>query len=424
MRGALTTLRAYVTTLWASHRFRSRASFERWQARRLQNWLETAAPRVAACADLTARLDAFPIIDKRTVMDRFEAFNVAGITAAEGWTAFAGDRRIGPFTVGASTGTSGNRGLFVIDETERFTWLGVILAKALPSFWRRRERVAVILPLHTRLYEAANETRRLTMRFFDLGQPLESWIDALEAERPTVLIAPPKVLRRLAERRTSLRPRRVFSAAETLEPTDRRLIEARFGAPLHEIYMATEGLLGVTCRLGRMHLAEDAVHFEFEPVDAAGDLVTPIITHFRRTTQIMARYRMNDLLRLSPAPCPCGSPLRAVDEIVGRMDDVFHLPGATGPVMLTPDVLRNAVVDADRRIDDFRLHQASAEDVRLILPEALPEETLSAARHALEALFACHGARARLTVERAPLAPDPVRKLRRVENRSGERPRA
>ena len=422
MRGVLATLRAYLTTRWAANRFRSRASFERWQARHMRHWLEHAAPRVAACADLPPRLDAFPIIDKRAVMDRFEAFNVPGITAAEGWAAFAGDRRVGTFTVGASTGTSGNRGLFVIDETERFTWLGVMLAKALPTFWRRTERVAVILPLHTRLYEAANETRRLTMRFFDLGRPLESWIDDLEAERPTVLIAPPKVLRLLAERGTSLRPRRVFSAAETLEPTDRRLIEAWFGAPLLEIYMATEGLLGVTCRLGRMHLAEDAVHFEFEPVDVASDLVTPIITNFRRTTQIMARYRMNDLLRLSPAPCPCGSPLRAVDEIVGRMDDVFHLTGAAGPVMLTPDVLRNAVVDADRRIDDFRLHRESANDVRLLLPDALPDDTLTAARRALETLFERHGARAHLAVERAHLVPDPGRKLRRVENRAGERP--
>ncbi|TIX93818.1 MAG: CoF synthetase, partial [Mesorhizobium sp.] len=110
-------------------------------------------------------------------------------------------------------------------------------------------------------------------------------------------------------------------------------------------YMATEGLFAVTCRQGGLHLAEDSVFFEFEP---AGDgLVTPLVTAFRRQTQIMARYRMNDLLRLSEQPCNCGSPLRCVDEVVGRMDDVFRLESVAGQVLLTPDILRNAVLKAD-----------------------------------------------------------------------------
>ena len=115
--------------------------------------------------------------------------------------------------------------------------------------------------------------------------------------------------------------------------------------------MATEGLFAVSCREGRLHLAEDSIHFEFEP--AGGGLVTPLITAFRRRTQIMARYQMNDLLRLSETPCRCGSPLRAVDEVVGRMDDVFRLPSAQGDILVTPDTVRNAVLKVDRRIDDF-----------------------------------------------------------------------
>ena len=68
---------------------------------------------------------------------------------------------------------------------------------------------------------------------------------------------------------------------------------------------------------------------------------------------------MNDLLRLSSTPCPCGSPLQAVAQIEGRSDDILSLPArtGTGEVFITPDILRNAIVDADRRIDDFRLVQ-------------------------------------------------------------------
>ncbi|TGU70391.1 CoF synthetase, partial [Mesorhizobium sp. M1C.F.Ca.ET.144.01.1.1] len=135
-----------------------------------------------------------------------------------------------------------------------------------------------------------------------------------------------KMLRHLAAENFRLRPKRVFSASETLDPVDRPVIESFFRLPLDQIYMATEGLFAVTCRKGGLHLAEDSVFFEFEP--AGEGLVTPLVTAFRRRTQIMARYRMNDLLRLSGQPCGCGSPLRCVDEIVGRIDDVFRLGSA------------------------------------------------------------------------------------------------
>ncbi len=109
--------------------------------------------------------------------------------------------------------------------------------------------------------------------------------------------------------------------------------------------MATEGLLGVTCAHGRLHLTEDCMHFSFE--EKAGGLSLPIISDFSRKTQIMARYRLNDLLRLSAEPCSCGSPLQVVDEVVGREDDIFYLQGDDGPlVALTPDILRNTIVDA------------------------------------------------------------------------------
>ncbi|TIT74383.1 MAG: CoF synthetase, partial [Mesorhizobium sp.] len=51
--------------------------------------------------------------DKALLMARFEDFNIHGITAAEAWAALTRDGRVGSLTVGASTGTSGNRGLFV-----------------------------------------------------------------------------------------------------------------------------------------------------------------------------------------------------------------------------------------------------------------------------------------------------------------------
>ena len=128
----------------------------------------------------------------------------------------------------------------------------------------------------------------------------------------------------------------------------------------------------------------------------------------------MVRYRMNDLLRLQDEPCPCGSPLQAVAQVEGRLDDLLLLPREGGTIPVTPDVLRNAIVDADRRIDDFRLVQTGADRLELSLTSALPAE---AAKAALKNLLAAMGARAEIDVVIAPQLEVGAHKLRRVERR-------
>ncbi|UVK37710.1 CoF synthetase [Mesorhizobium sp. AR10] len=418
MNGLGEAFRSFAVTRWVSRK--SRKDFERWQARALRHWLDRDLPRAPFYGKAPLHLGALPVIDKAVLMADFERFNISGISAAEAWNAVAGDGRIGKLTVGASTGTSGNRGLFVISEAEKYRWLGSLLAKAMPDLLWRRQRVAVILPQNTGLYDSARTSRRIDLSFFDLTLGPERWRLALEDFAPTVIIAPPKMLRHFATENFRLKPLRIFSAAETLDTVDRPVIEAFFGRALDQIYMATEGLFAVTCRQGGLHLAEDSVFFEFEPV---GDgLVTPLVTAFRRQTQIMARYRMNDLLRLSKAPCRCGSPLRTVDEIVGRMDDAFRLASAHGQILVTPDILRNAVLKADRRIDDFRLIQTAPDTVELRLPPGLANEAAAAALAGVRALLASRQATVSVELVRAPLPLDTTRKLRRVECRLGAAP--
>ncbi|WP_116085183.1 CoF synthetase [Tropicimonas sp. IMCC34011] len=384
----------------------SRARFEAWQARRLARWLTRDLPRAPFYAKAPDRLTDLPVTDKAILMADFVAFNSRGVTAEAAWDAIEDDSRIGDLTVGASTGTSGNKGLYVIDEAERADWLGAILAKALPDIWRRAERVAILLPTHTRLYDAANGAGRTRLRFFDLKAGPGAWENDLVRFAPTTLVAPPSVLMHLAGRMAP--PRRCFSAGEVLDPADRPAIEDWLGGTLGQIYMATEGLLGVTCPHGTLHLAEDATLFELEP--AGEGLVSPLVTGFRRHVQIMARYRMNDLLRLSEAPCPCGSPLLAVEEVVGRMDDALRIGG----VLLTPDILRNAVIGADRRISDFRLEQTGPETLRLSLEAHAPEDAKREAAGALEGLLAGRGISASVEVREGWPAEAPGEKRRRV----------
>lgn len=417
---------AFWRTRRLAARLRTRADVAAWQRRRLRRFLTGMVGRVPFYAGLAAReLGDLPLMDKAAVAAAFERLNVAGVTFEEARRALdRGEERVRGLIVGQSTGTSGNRGVYLLSEAERFTWLGTIAAKTLPGVPWARHRVAFVLPTFGLLYASASESGRFSVRFFDVGLGIERWRDALRAYAPDTLVAAPKILRALAEG-GGLHPSAVFSGAEVLDPIDRATIEAGFGVIVREIYMATEGLFGVACARGVLHLAEDIVAFEWGSVPGSGALAVPIVTDFTRSTQIVARYRMNDLLRLSDAPCACGSPLQAVASVEGRADDVFLLGGGAQRdlVTVTPDVIRNAVVDADRRILDFRVVQTGPRRVELSLARELAGDAAAAAAANLAAALAKAGA-GPVDVELRPGIEIPTdRKLRRVRRawQPGER---
>lgn len=410
-------IRAFVAARWRAARLRTRADLDAHQARSLADWLARDVPAVAFYQSRNIRsLSDLPVVEKAAHMASFEAFNRLGLSAEAGWAHFSAGTAPQGHHVGASTGTSGNRGLYLISTAERARWLGTILAKTLPRFPLERARVAIVLPQEAALYRQPGRGRLLALRFFDLNEGHADLPGRLATFRPDTVVAPPKILRFLAEAGALRGLRRCFSGAEVLDPPDRAIIEAHSGLKPGEIYMATEGLLATSCPLGRLHLAEDVVHFEFEPGPASSGLVAPVISDFSRSTQIMARYRMNDLLRLSRSACPCGSPFQAVEEVVGRHDDVllFRMPEHAAPVMITPDVVRNTILRAAPGITDFRCIQDGPASLRVALPPESGSGAVGAVREALAALIASRGVAVTLEIsDKAPLGL-PAVKLRRV----------
>lgn len=414
--GLIVAARAYARTRWLRRRLKSRARIEAWQARQLAKLGRHLVRHMPFYRGLGEALEGWPVLDKATMLSNFEALNAPGLSLDAIREAVAAGRpSVAGYPVGRSTGTSGNRGYYVISDAERFVWLGTLLAKALPDALWRRHRVALALPGISTLYRAAGSGSRIALGAFDLAEGMESWRDRLAAFAPDTIVAPPKVLRLLAED-GRLGATHIFSGAEVLDPLDRRVIEEATGRKVREIYMATEGLFGVACPHGTLHLAEDAMHFEWE--DGPDGLVAPVVTDFTRRTQAMARYRMNDLLQLDARPCPCGSALQPVRRIEGRQDDVFLCPDAGGTLRpVTPDVLRNAVVDADRRIDDFRIAQLGPAAIEVRLASDLPPEVDALVRANLAVLVERMGlAPFDITVARGIAVPFD-RKLRRVERR-------
>lgn len=370
-------------------------------------------------------LAEWPVIDKTVVNDNFAALNVAGITAGEARRAaeaalngMPGGGRVKGFIAGMSTGTSGNRGLYVVSGRERYRWLGTVLAKTVPDFPWVSHRIAVVMPGGAQLYSAAGESRRLQFRFFDVRDGIAPHRAALETFGPDIVVAPPKVLRLMAEAGFEITPCALFSGGEVLDPLDGRAVRDRYGIGVRSIYQATEGFLGVACEHGTMHLNEDVMLFEREPVAGGEGAFNPVITDLVRSSQAMVRYRMNDIL-VPGEPCTCGSPLTSIQRIEGRMDDVLLLPARSGvgSVSVLPSTIRDAILDAVPALTDFRAIQVAANAIEVRVPEGTGEPAASVLRNAVMAACRRSGAES-VDIAVAPGIETPLdRKVRRVERR-------
>jgi len=388
-------------------RFADRAALLRFQERRLASFLRRALPRAPFYRRWAGQpLAALPIVDKATVLGDFAAFNTRGVeleqALAEGLRAER-SRDFRPtldgLTVGLSSGTSGTRGVFLVSPGERARWAGVLLARLLSGgslrqlldVRRKPLRVAFFLRANSNLYETV-ASRRLDFTYHDLLEPLESHQERLNGRPPDLLVAPPTVLRRLAEAAAAgalrIAPRQILSVAEVLEPDDERRIAAVFGVPVGQVYQCTEGFLGASCPAGRVHLNEELLHVEPEWLDAGRRRFQPIVTDFSRTAQLIVSYRLDDVLLAAEGPCPCGRPSLSLEAIEGRADDVLWAAPAGQPQgaplsPVFPDVLRHAFARADGAgvLRDYRLEQHGGDwQIRLDAPESVIEDAKIAVR--------------------------------------------
>ena len=290
---------------------RDRRSLESIQQRWLGRVLRFVSERSAFYRPYThAAWPDWPKLDKSVWMENFDTLNTVHAVRAE-VSEIAEEaertrnfsRRWGRFTVGFSTGTSGSRGLFLASPAECATWAGTLLGKLLREGLFARERIALVLRAGATLYDAVG-VLGLQFRFFDQSRPWETTLRELDGFNPTVLVAPASALRLLTTSGARLQPRRVISVAEVLEPLDRTRIERHFGVTVEQIYQATEGLLGMSCEAGTVHLNEPYILVEPEWQDAGQTRFVPVITDLCRRVQPVIRYRLNDVLEIRREPCP------------------------------------------------------------------------------------------------------------------------
>lgn len=354
----------------------SREKLENWQVKKLNQQLKYIRKRSSYFQRMLENMEyinlsdlhLLPQMDKEMMMEHFDVLNTVHIHKSEAFEIAlkAEDTRdfspmIGDITVGLSSGTSGNRGLFLVSEEERNMWAGTILAKLLPDGLKSKERIAFFLRANSNLYGSVT-SKRISFAFFDLLDDLDVHVKRLNDSHPTILAAPPSMMRMLAVKKTEgilhILPKRIITMAEVLDPLDEAVIESAFGQRVHQVYQCTEGFLATTCSHGNLHLNEDIVIIEREYLEH--ERFSPIITDFTRKTQPIIRYKLNDILTLKKEGCSCGSPMTAIAQIEGRCDDIFYFKNKQDNLIpIFPDFIRRAVITASSFIKEYKVIQAA-----------------------------------------------------------------
>jgi putative adenylate-forming enzyme len=347
-------------------KFQNRAQLLQFQQSQLQkhlSWVRANSPFYKKKQNVD--FEQLPIMNKAEMMANFDELNTAKVLksdalriATDAETTRNFDMTLGDVTVGLSSGTSGNKGIFLATENERAQWVAEVLRRVLPIKLGKKQRIAFFLRSNSKLYESV-KSKAFEFHFFDLAKSIETLINELAILQPNVVIAPPSALLEIAQKienkAITIAPYKVVSVAEVLEKDIQHYLENVFQQTIHQVYQATEGFLGSTCPHGTLHLHEDLILFEKKYIDQDKTAFYPILSDFTRKTQPMLRYELNDILHERSEPCHCGSVFTAIDHIEGRSDDILIFDG----VKIFPDFFRYAVLLSSDDILNFQIIQVA-----------------------------------------------------------------
>jgi putative adenylate-forming enzyme len=317
---------------------------------------------------LKKELADFPVLEKKEFIGNFNEINTKGVDlkqAIDVATRSENSRDFSPtlngFTVGLSTGTSGNKGLFLVSKKERAMWVALILQRIIGWKFRKR-KIAFFLRANSNLYTSV-QSKLLAFNFFDLLDPIDEHLSRIDKLQPNIIVGQPSLLILLAKAQKNevikLCPNQIISVAEVLSPIDQETIEGVFQVHVQQVYQCSEGMFGQSCKKGNIHLNEDGLIIEKQWIDEKR--FVPIITDLRRNVQPIIRYKMNDILHTTD--CSCGSKMLAVSTIEGRMDDLLTFKDK----VIFPDFIRRAITGANSEIDNYQLIRVSDQKLNLFV---------------------------------------------------------
>lgn len=327
-------------------------------------------------------LNQLPLINKAILMEHFDTINTVGIHKDEAMKIAVEKEKnkdyLGyyqdHFVLGLSSGTSGNKGLFITPKS---------LTKKLPFVFLARSglplrflpyRILFMLRVFSQGFNDINAPM-ISLKYLSTMTPVDEIMDQINTHKINILMAPPSLCRLLLPQVHHIhRPlNMIVTYAEVLEEEEKQRLASAFQCKVIEIYQASEGQMASACSHGRLHINEDMVLVELKDQDM-NEITQPhvvahkmIITNLVNVAQPLIRYEMNDLIVLDD-PCPCGSHFRTIKHVLGRHDDVFFFTLEDGTKQpLFPDLISRWIITTSENIREYQLIQHNDESCELII---------------------------------------------------------
>ncbi len=364
-----------------------------------------------------------PVTNKAELMAHFDDWVTDPDVTLENTQAFVADpslvgtKFLRRYTVATTSGTTGTRGVFVLDprslavaQALTFRMLISWLTPAdVARIIRGRGRIAMVIATGGHFASAAaaaalrkGRTRQI-VGVFPVQTPMPDLVAQLNSLRPAILAPYASTGRLLATEqeagRLNINPAAVVLSAEGLPAQEYARISAAFGAPVRQGYAATEcPFLSYSCQEGWLHVNSDWVILE--PVDANHEPVPPgrpshsvLLSNLANRIQPILRYDLGDSVLARPDPCPCGDPTPAI-HVQGRTAELLTLQRNDRlPVSITPLTLSTAL-DKVQGLSKGQIVQTGPQSLTLRLQAATgadPGSVWEAARSEITAVLTSHG---------------------------------
>ena len=390
-----------------------------------------------------------PITRKKELMARFDDWVTDREVTHEEIRRFVdnpdliGERFLGKYTVATTSGTTGTRGIFVIDH-QSMAVTNALMLRMLGDWLEARDlvrilsdggRTAILMATGGHFASAVaaarltkgNGWQRKIVGIFPVQTPLPDLVAELNRFRPVVVAPYASTAVLLAGEqetgRLHIDPVLLVLSAEGLAPGEYERIARVFDAKVRDSYAATEcPFLSYRCEHGWLHVNSDWV--VLEPVDADYRPVRPgtqshtvLVSNLANRVQPILRYDLGDSVVERPDPCPCGNPLPAI-RVQGRSADVLTFRTGGEPSVTVAPLVFGTLLERIAGIELFQIAQTSATCLRVRLRFAAgadPERVWLAVASEIASLLAAHGL-GHVEVERAPEPPEqsPGGKFRQV----------
>jgi phenylacetate-coenzyme A ligase PaaK-like adenylate-forming protein len=320
-------------------------------------------------------LESLPVMTKADLMQHFDdVLTDRRVTRALCEAALRATRdepqaMFGELTCLASGGSSGQRGVFVLDAHAQAEFMASLNRRTMerllaqggpPPGGLRIAMVGAASAVHaTGSAPAWTAGGPATILAVPVTLPLAAIVERLDALDAPALYGYPSMLVRLAREKAAGRlriaPLAISSSSETLLPEWRAAIEEAFGVPVTDVFGSSEGLVGVG-EPGDPTLVFNSDVCIVELVDERNRPVPPgvpsskiLLTNLANHVQPLVRYEIGDQFVRAP-DAPEHGHVRAT--VVGRNEDMLRW----GTTEVHPLVVRGVLVKQPG-VTDYQVRQ-------------------------------------------------------------------